>query len=35
MPQCSGIAVGVDRVLMLLAGATSIADVLLFPAKDF
>ncbi len=35
MPQCSGIAVGVDRVLMLLVGAASIADVLLFPAKDF
>ena len=35
MPRCSGIAVGIDRVLMLLTGATSIADVLLFPAKDF
>jgi len=35
MPECSGIAIGVDRVLMLLTGAASIADVLLFPAKDF
>ncbi len=35
MPPSGGIAVGVDRVLMLLVGADSIADVLLFPAKDF
>jgi lysyl-tRNA synthetase class 2 len=35
MPPSGGIAVGVDRVLMLLVGAASIADVLLFPAKDF
>ena len=35
MPPCSGIAIGVDRVLMLLVGAASIADVLLFPARDF
>ncbi len=35
MPACTGIAIGVDRVLMLLTGAASIADVLLFPAKDF
>lgn len=35
MPPSAGIAVGLDRVLMLLVGASSIADVLLFPAKDF
>lgn len=35
MPPCTGIAIGVDRVLMLLTGATSISDVLFFPAKDF
>ncbi|MBK7862944.1 MAG: EF-P lysine aminoacylase GenX [Archangiaceae bacterium] len=35
LPQCTGIAVGVDRVLMLLTGAKTIADVLLFPARDF
>lgn len=35
MPPSAGIAVGLDRVLMLLVGASSIADVLLFPARDF
>jgi lysyl-tRNA synthetase class 2 len=35
MPPSAGIAVGLDRVLMLLLGATQIADVLLFPARDF
>ncbi len=35
MPPSGGIAVGLDRVLMLLLGATEIADVLLFPARDF
>ena len=35
MPPSAGIAVGIDRVLMLLLGASEIADVLLFPAKDF
>jgi lysyl-tRNA synthetase class 2 len=34
MPPCAGVAVGLDRVLMLLLGAESIADVLLFPASD-
>ncbi len=35
MPPCTGIAVGLDRVLMLMVQASQIADVLLFPAKDF
>jgi lysyl-tRNA synthetase class 2 len=35
MPPSGGIALGVDRILMLLTGAASIADVLLFPARDF
>ncbi len=35
MPPSAGIAVGFDRVLMLLLSEAQIADVLLFPAKDF
>ncbi len=35
LPPSGGIAVGLDRVLMLLMGAKEISDVLLFPAKDF
>lgn len=35
MPPSGGIAVGLDRVLMLLLGVKEIADVLLFPARDF
>lgn len=35
MPPSGGIAVGLDRVLMLLLGTAEIADVLLFPAQDF
>ena len=35
MPPSGGIAVGLDRILMLMLGATEIADVLLFPAKEF
>lgn len=35
MPPSGGIAVGLDRVLMLLLGAQEIAEVLLFPARDF
>lgn len=35
MPQATGIAVGLDRILMLLVGAENIAEVLLFPAHDF
>jgi lysyl-tRNA synthetase class 2 len=32
--SAGGVAVGLDRVLMLLTGAKSIADVLLFPAVE-
>jgi lysyl-tRNA synthetase class 2 len=35
MPPSAGIAVGLDRILMLLLGVDSIADVLLFPAHEF
>lgn len=35
MPPSAGIAVGFDRVLMLLLRTPDIADVLLFPARDF
>ena len=35
MPPSGGIAVGLDRVLMLLLGAKEIAEVLFFPARDF
>ncbi|ACG74994.1 tRNA synthetase class II (D K and N) [Anaeromyxobacter sp. K] len=35
MPEAGGVAVGFDRVLMLLTGAASIEDVLLFPAHGF
>ncbi len=32
MPACSGAALGIDRLLMVLTGAESIGEVLLFPA---
>ncbi|HVG63212.1 MAG TPA: EF-P lysine aminoacylase EpmA [Hyalangium sp.] len=35
MPPSAGIAVGLDRILMLLLGVSSITDVLLFPAHEF
>jgi len=34
MPPSAGIALGVDRLVMLLAGARSIEDVMLFPASE-
>ena len=34
MPDAGGVAVGVDRLLMLLTGAAAIAEVLLFPAAE-
>ncbi len=33
LPDCSGIALGLDRILMLLTGSTAIADVLAFPTS--
>lgn len=35
MPAAGGVALGLDRLLMLLTGAERIRDVLLFPAEDF
>jgi elongation factor P--(R)-beta-lysine ligase len=35
MPPSAGIAVGLDRILMLLLGSSRISDVLLFPAHEF
>jgi lysyl-tRNA synthetase class 2 len=35
MPDAGGVALGIDRLLMLLIGAQRIRDVLLFPAEDF
>ncbi len=34
MPEAGGIAVGVDRLIMLFADVTDIADTLFFPEKD-
>ena len=33
-PRCSGTAVGVDRLIMLLSGASSVEGVILFPFSD-
>ena len=34
LPPCAGIAVGVDRLLMLLMDTTNIENTILFPIKD-
>lgn len=35
MPECAGIAIGLDRILMLLTNASELSEVLLFPAREF
>lgn len=34
LPDCSGIAIGIDRLIMLLADTTDIADTLFFPVSE-
>ncbi|MCJ7826414.1 EF-P lysine aminoacylase EpmA [Patescibacteria group bacterium] len=34
LPPCAGIAIGIDRLLMLLTNTTKIADTLFFPLED-
>ncbi len=34
MPECTGIAIGVDRLVMLMANVPSIQDTLLFPITE-
>ena len=34
MPACAGVALGIDRLLMCLAGSDDIADVIVFPFAD-
>ncbi len=34
LPECSGIAIGVDRLIMLFADVTDIADTMFFPVGE-
>jgi lysyl-tRNA synthetase class 2 len=34
MPDCAGVALGVERLLMCLADTDAIADVLAFPFSE-
>jgi len=33
LPDCSGVAIGLDRLLMLMTGSDDIAQVLAFPVS--